>query len=564
MGTRIVEKNMKQKKLSLSDRTFREIIKRNVLYVDKTEYIFRMLNVDDFNCCFLSRPRRFGKTLLLSTIQELFQGNREFFNGLWIDQSDYDFEKHPVLKFTMSYAKLKTPDDLADRLEFKLMEMAEDNGIRLTADSYDEMLGQLLKRMYGKHGVPAVILVDEYDSPVTTHMSNRELAKSNRDILHGFYQAMKTNIEYIRFALVTGITRFAMTSLDSGPNNFRDISLNPEYAGICGITPDELDTYFKDRFPDTLEKLKDRGSIHRDADYKELTAKILEWYDGYNWLGSENILNPYSIFTFFFLNEFDTYWPLSGKPSHLTVLARENPLDYIQPNLDGYTSYEIRKSALSSIKAVPILFHCGYLTIKNQIPAGKVLSTDITDVRTFSFRTPNKEVELDFKASLFQDAFDPDDIFFSEFSKKFPTALLDTNTVDTVNLLQDLLSAIAYEQHDPSEKHYHAVLQAAFIATGLEVLGQTHSSRGKSDMSVIIKNRVRVVIEVKYCKIESNDSKVDKTREEKELSAALDEAAAQIKGKDYAAPFRAAGCKVICLALAVRGRDKVAARFVEY
>jgi hypothetical protein len=523
-----------------------------------------MLNIDDFNCCFLSRPRRFGKTLLLSTIQELFRGDRDLFKGLWIDRSDYDFEKHPTLKFTMSYAKLKTPDDLADRLEFKLKEMAEENGIILTANSYDEMLGQLLKRMYVKYGASVVILVDEYDSPVTTYMSNRELAESNRDVLHGFYQAMKTNIEYIHFAFVTGITRFAMTSLDSGPNNFRDISLNPKYAGICGITPDELAVYFKDRFPEALASLKDDGGIHRDAGFEELMAKILEWYDGYNWLGSENILNPYSIFTFFLLNKFDTYWPLSGKPSHLAVLARENPLDYIQPSLDGYTSYEIRKSELSSVKAFPILFHCGYLTIASKITGRKLLNGEITNVDTFSFKTPNKEVELDFKASLFQDAFDPKDIFFSNFAKNFPTALLDANVEDTVNLLRGLLSAISYEQRDPSEKHYHAALQAAFIATGLEVLGQTHSSRGGSDMAVIVSDRIRVVIEVKYLKIDRNENDDDKIREEKDLSDALDEAVARIKEKDYGAPFRAAGRKVICLALAVRGRDRVAARFVEY
>ncbi|MDR1314700.1 MAG: AAA family ATPase, partial [Deltaproteobacteria bacterium] len=289
---------MEQKTLIIADSTFKEIILGNQLYADKTKYIHDMLN--RFKCCFLSRPRRFGKTLLLNTISELFQGDRELFKDLWIGaQSGYGFPRHPVLKFNMAYAKITTPDDLSGKIERDLKEMGADHGVEINRDSYDEILGQLLKGLAKKHGAGAVILVDEYDAPVTDHISDGNLALACRNVLHGFYRSIKTNIEHVRFAFVTGITRFAMTSLDSGANNFKDISIDERYAGICGFTRREIDALFEDRFEATLETLKARGNIPPSAGVDDLKAQILLWYDGYNWLGNERVFNPYSILNFF-------------------------------------------------------------------------------------------------------------------------------------------------------------------------------------------------------------------------------------------------------------------------
>ncbi|MDR1040055.1 MAG: AAA family ATPase, partial [Deltaproteobacteria bacterium] len=231
---------MEPKKLSLNDKPFRKIIQGNYLYADKTKYIHKMIT--EYDCCFLSRPRRFGKTLLLDTLDELFQGNSELFEGLWIGApNEYDFERHPVLRFNMAYAKISTKKDLEDYIEYDLRDAAKIEGVEITSNSYDTMLRELLRGVNEKYKVGAVVLIDEYDAPVAWNISNRTLASDNCDVLHGFYTSLKKNINYIRFAFVTGITRFALTALDSGPNNFTDISLDPDFAGICGFTFPEID-----------------------------------------------------------------------------------------------------------------------------------------------------------------------------------------------------------------------------------------------------------------------------------------------------------------------------------
>jgi hypothetical protein len=217
---------MTQKELMFGDPSFREIREGNILYADKTEYIHKMLNTS--KCCFLSRPRRFGKTLLLDTIDALFQGDRTLFEGLWIGQSDYQFEPHPVLNFNMSYDELSTRDDLVSWIKWDLMRHAQKEGVKLKSDfTPRQMFEVLLEGIYAKYDVRAVILVDEYDAPVTDHISDMKLAVANRNVLHDFYRAIKKNINYIHFAFVAGITRFALTAMDSGPNNFKDISLLP-------------------------------------------------------------------------------------------------------------------------------------------------------------------------------------------------------------------------------------------------------------------------------------------------------------------------------------------------
>jgi hypothetical protein len=478
----------------------------------------------------------------------------------------------------MTYAEIYTANDLVYRIKRELCKAANLEGITISVNSFDEMLSELLDGLYKKHRVGAVVLIDECDAPVTRHISDRNLASDCRDVLHDFYTAIKTNLDNIRFALVTGITRLAMTSLDSGPNNFKDISLSPDFAGICGFTISDLDTLFKDRYDETLERLKANKKIACNARYPGLKAKILQWYDGYNWLGKEHVLNPYSILNFFDEKKLETYWPSSGKPSHLSALARDNPQEYIMPKLGGYTAQDIRKSELSQLKAVPILFHSGYLTIDDVITTKKIVDHKMTDVDEYSFRIPNTEVALDYGATLFKDAFAPNDKYLSDLTENLPNALLDKNSIEVERLLHNLLSSISSEQHAKSEQLYHAVLHGSLLAAGFEILSQGSGAHGRSDIVLSLNHKVRVVIELKYCKTDMNSGEDDgnkttmsskereraeKERSERELSASLTEGEKAIRVKDYAGPFRAARCVVICLAVAIRGRDEVAARFIE-
>ncbi|MDR1035214.1 MAG: ATP-binding protein [Deltaproteobacteria bacterium] len=549
---------METKNLFQADLTFKQIRQGNHIYADKTEYIYNILNgKPTLNCCFLSRPRRFGKTLLLDTIGELFQGDRELFKGLWIDKSDYKFESHPVQKFNMAtYANLNQKGNLTGMIKADLKMFAKQHKIKFSSNYYSKMLEELLKDLSNKYGAGVVLLVDEYDAPVTRYILNQDIARNNRDDLHDFYSVVKASIQYVRLAFVTGITRFAMTSLDSGPNNFTDISLQPKFGGICGFTEDEMDTVFGDRYEDTLKGLKANKEIAWNAKRQGLKNKILNYYDGYNWLGPDNVLNPYSLLRFFSSHIFEPHWPLSGQPSHLSALVRKDPLAFILPKLESYPAVEARKAELSTLKPVPVLFHSGYLTIDQPVTITEKKNKKIIKKKGYSFKIPNTEVREDFEFNLFLYAFDPLDHFFGTFATELPVALMKNDSRKTALHLHNLLSAIASEQHEPSEKHYHAIVQAAFIASGLEVLSQTSSSYGKSDIAVFHKN-VRFVMEVKYCKADN------KAKSEKDLDAALDKAVKQIRMKDYGAPFRPAGKKIIGVAIAVRGRDEVAVRFIE-
>ncbi|MDR1315050.1 MAG: AAA family ATPase, partial [Deltaproteobacteria bacterium] len=393
---------MEQKVLPQGDPSFKKIILRNQLYADKTQYIYEMLKASD--CCFLSRPRRFGKTLLLDTISELFQGDRDLFNDLWIgNQSDYGFPRHPVLKFNMAYAKISTPDDLEGKIERGLKEMGAEHGVAITSDSYDEILGQLLKGLEKKYGVGAVILVDEYDAPVTDHIADRNLALACRNVLHDFYRSIKTNLNHVRFAFITGITRFALAAVDSGANNFIDISLDEEFAGICGFTLNEFDFLFQDRFEETLNRLKARGQLPPGAGVDDLKAKILDWYDGYNWLGNEHVLNPYSIIRFFSKKKLGSYWPRTGFPSYLSSFIRDNNLDMSQQGFAVYLDEQVTQNDLFGVGLVPALFHSGYLTIDKEISIPRLTDNNLVQDDAYSFKTPNSEVDFFVKTDIFKD-----------------------------------------------------------------------------------------------------------------------------------------------------------------
>jgi hypothetical protein len=493
----------------------------------------------------------------------------------------------------MTFSEIKTSDDLVSGIKSKLRALAELNGVVLEdARTYSEILQQLVMRLAVKHDAGVVILIDEYDAPVTDHVLNLDLALANRKVMHDFFRSIKSSVEYIHFAFVTGITRFAMVSLDSGPNNFLDISLRSDFAGICGFTPTELKNCFNDRFPDARTALIKKGKLEPDADFTKLTKLILDYYDGYNWLGSEEVLNPYSILNFFSENKLATYWPLSGRPSHLTNLVRQNPMDYMFP-MDICSSVEVIEADLENINAVSVLFHSGYLTIKDETTITQKIFGKDRDVPAFSFRFPNEEVILNYHNVVFTDVFRPSRKYISNLTMYLPDALIRKDFHTVASLVHDLLTSISYKQHPTfeelresdllsasfdhtnTEKYYHAILHGSFLSAGFEVHSQGSGGHGHSDITLFLNDRFRIVIELKYYNIIKNFNKdpdvstADWTRLEQErisneLSATLDKAENQVRERDYAGPYRAACCKVICMALVISDRDKVDVRFFEY
>jgi hypothetical protein len=314
---------------------------------------------------------------------------------------------------------MSSKDELISRIMESLLIMARREEIDFISKSYGEMLGELLEGLRIKYGAKVVVLIDEYDAPLTRNIMKQDIAEDISEVLHYFYTSLKTNTNYIRLAFVTGITRFAVTELDSGPNNFYDISLVPKFGGICGFTKSEMRTLFNDRFADTLTALKSNGKIPLNAGIDDLKLMIEDYYDGYNWLGKENVLNPYSLLRFFTANEFDTYWPLSGQPSHLSALVRQNPLAFILPKLEAYPAIETREAELRTLKPVPVLFNSGYLTIDQPVTIEEIEKGKVVKKSGYSFKIPNTEVRQDFEFNLFLYAFDHRNNFFECLHRNF-------------------------------------------------------------------------------------------------------------------------------------------------
>ncbi|MDR3128501.1 MAG: AAA family ATPase [Bifidobacteriaceae bacterium] len=521
------------KKLPLTDQPFRQIISEDKLYADKTDYIFEMIN--NFKSCFLLRPRRFGKTLLLDTIDQLFSGDKDLFKGLKIASLGYEFKKHPVIRLTMNYAETSNPDNLKKYIVADLTKVAQNEDVKVTSKFYDKILNQLLEGLSKKYGAGVVFLIDEYNASVSTYTNEPDLAQANAKVLNNFYSALKNNDKYLRFVFVTGITRFASTSLDSGPNKFQDLSLAPRYAGSCGFTISEFDFLFADRMKETLENLITRGYFKSNANISDLREKILSWYDGYDWFGPERVLNPYTILNFFYAKNFDVYWPLSGKPNHISTLIQERPIDLIQPKLDGYTLERIKKAELGGLEAVPILFHTGYLAIDNlKWDTVKKEQEDEREGR-YSFRFPNWEVETSYIEYCLQTVFQLSRVDFRKLRMQLSKAFAENDAKFIARFIGYLLSNIMHRQPISEERYYHSLVQASFAAAGFETIGGQAGSIDQTSFVIILPNKQRVIVEIKYRSVKSEDKTEDI---DNYLDSALKEAVRAMATKGYAESFK--------------------------
>ncbi|MDR1040170.1 MAG: ATP-binding protein [Deltaproteobacteria bacterium] len=335
---------------------------------------------------------------------------------------------------------------------------------------------------------------------------------------------------------------------------------------MSAASPSPSSTAFsRDRFEDALKDQKINGDIDQGVDHDALKDKIIEWYGGYNWLGEEQVLNPYSIINFFKKNERDDYWPSSGQPSHLSAFVRKRPLEFIQPCLDGYPAEQIGKVDIRKrLAAVPVLFHSGYLTIDRKIHKTQIVNGKTVKVKEFTFKAPNLEVALNYPASFFKAAFELGDRDFKDFAEKLPKSFLKRDSAKTARLISDLLAGITAIRHESSEKFFHAILHTAFLAAGIEVLSEIRSGLGRSDMVLFLEDGVRVVIELKYRRGEETDSMEDDTDlSVKDFIATLDSAEKQIRERDYSGAHRLNAMEVICLALTIRGKYDVAARYLD-
>jgi hypothetical protein len=392
------------KQLPLGDQSFNEIIDRDFLYADKTRCVYELLKSDE-NLYFLSRPRRFGKTLLLDAVKELFTGGRKRFENLWIGRSDYDFPIRPVLSLSFSMSS-NPPDILKANLLNDLEKVAENYRLEVEGASPSAYFGNLIKAMSGRSKTEVVVLIDEYDAPVTRNMGrSMGVAQENAKIIHDFLGTLISLRDRVGLALITGITRYGLSTVELGPGALADISLDPRFALLCGFTAEELESLLADQMEAALPKLKKANRITLSTDLNGLIETMLRWYGGYSWDGKSRISNPFAILRFLYFNSFENYWHQSGQPTHLAALIKAEPMNFLTPYLGPYNIETLRKSDLNHIQPSPALFHSGYLTIDEITRAPDDNHNSNTFIDQYLLKIPNIDSEYFFddflKSSLF-------------------------------------------------------------------------------------------------------------------------------------------------------------------
>ena len=469
------------RKLPIGVQSFKVLRNDRYLYVDKTEYLFRL--VQSGRVYFLSRPRRFGKSLFLSTLAAYFLGQKELFKGLYLEQAEKvqashegraAWEEYPVLYLDFNTKNYSDEQALTVILNAHLRDWEEAFMLEQREEAPDGRLKDLIQRIHRKTGKQVVILVDEYDKPLLQTMGvNEELNERYRNALKAFYSVIKTCDEYIRFAFLTGVTKFSKISIFSDLNNLRDISMEKQYAGICGITQEELEANFQPE----IQAL----ASEQDLTYQQTVTTLKQWYDGYCFSpAGDNMYNPFSVLNAFVKERFGSYWFSTGTPTFLVNYLKE--AHYYIPDLDG--NVELDEEGLQTYRAVaqdtlPILFQAGYLTIKEYI----------SDLRLYRLGFPNDEVRYGFLHNLLP-AYS--DIPFGQtgvWVGRFVQDIRKDKVDEFMERMQAIISSIPYDDFPKDklklrEQNYQTAVYLVFALMGQFVQTEVHSAKGRADCVV--------------------------------------------------------------------------------
>jgi hypothetical protein len=457
------------KKLPIGIQTFSKIREEDYLYIDKTKDVLELINT--YNYAFLSRPRRFGKSLFVSTLKELFEGNKKLFEGLYVyDKWDWE-DTYPVIKIDFN-GDLRTSKNLKNRIHDTLINNQENLEVACRKiDEFDSCFEELIQKSYEKYKKPVVILIDEYDKAILDNLDQMEVANENREILRAFYSVMKGSDRYIKFVFLTGVSKFSKASIFSGLNMLEDISLVPKFGNICGYTQNDIETTFEPYLKGVdLEQLK-------------------RWYDGYNFL-KDNVYNPFNILLFI-KNEFlfDNYWFNTGTPNFLLQLFKKE--NY---NLAKFENMRVQKSLIDTfdienINLETVMFQSGYLTIREMIQRrGRI---------EYVLSYPNLETKMSFNDYILS-------YFVPRHSQKneIRNGLIDILEVaDLDNLeqvLKSLFASIAYHNFTNNyienyEGFYASVIYAYFAGAGFDkIKAEDVTNNGRIDLSVFIDDKVYI------------------------------------------------------------------------
>lgn len=463
------------RKLPIGIQTFEEIRKDNYLYVDKTAMIYQIVNIG--KPYFLSRPRRFGKSLLLSTFEAYFQGRKDLFQGLAMERLETKWEEYPVLHLDLNARKYENAADLVAMLNQYLEKWEKKYGTEKQDRSPEERFAYVIEQAYIKTGKQAVVLVDEYDKPLLQAILNEDLLDEYRRILKAFYGVLKSSDRYLRFVFLTGVTKFAQVSVFSDLNQLNDISMDYAYNTLCGITKDELISVFTPE----IEKLSKFLNLSFDA----LVSRLEQQYDGYHFCEqtSVGLFNPFSVLNVFQKMKLGNFWFQTGTPTYLVDLLKQSDYD-LRLLVNGV---ETTASAFSEYRAevnnpLPMIYQSGYLTIKHYD----------AEVELYTLKFPNDEVRygfLNFLVPYYTKVSDDETGFhIAKFMRE-----LRANDVDAfMNRLKVFFAGIPYELNDNTERHYQAIFYIVFTLMGQFVETEVRSARGRADAVVKTQSHIFV------------------------------------------------------------------------
>jgi Predicted AAA-ATPase/PD-(D/E)XK nuclease superfamily len=490
------------KPVQASTYTFRDIIESGFLYVDKTHYLYEMVQYGK-GTYFMSRPRRFGKSLMLSTLEEIFLGNRDLFKGLWIDSSDYNWQAYPVIRFDFSRHAVRNAATLEQVLDYFIAEIAQSYGVTLRGFDYQSRFDNLIQQLAGKSG-KVVVLIDEYDKPLIDNLDNLAEAQEIRQTLKNFYTIIKAMDRYLRFVFITGISKFSKVGVFSSLNNLTDLTMNPRFATALGITEDEMSTYFQEH----VAEFAGKEGITPEA----LRAKVRDWYDGFCFVETcEPVYNPFSTLQLFYNQRFSNYWFETGTPTFLIKLLKEQHYDVEQLSDLHLRELSFSTYELENLSIVPLLFQTGYLTIKDYEPQRRI----------YTLAYPNSEVTDAFLTHLLGAFSERDRGLNEDYLWQLIDALEAHKLDQFFPILQIFFANVPYNIHLKHEKYYQTIFYLIFKLLGMRIDAEVHTNQGRIDAVVEVVDHIYLF-----------EFKLDKS---------ADEALQQIKENIYYQKYRNKG-----------------------
>ena len=495
-------------KYPIGIQNFKDIRMGGYVYVDKTDLIYKLADLEKYY--FLSRPRRFGKSLLISTLEAYFQGKKELFGGLALERLETEWKSYPVLHLDLNVDKYSTPDNLDQVLNEALAQWEKVYGSNPNEATLSLRFKGIIRRAFEQTGKQVVVLVDEYDKPLLSTIDCKELHDAYRSTLKAFFGVLKSQDPYIRFAFLTGVSRFSHVSIFSDLNNLQDISLIPDYADICGISEKELHEYFEE----SLQELASANGMT----YEQVCEKLRGQYDGYHFYpNSVGIYNPFSLLNTFQYKLFQDYWFRTGTPTFLVKLLQQNDYD-----LKALKGLYVDDSALQSVDEdyadpIPVLFQTGYLTFSGY---------DLEMGYRLDF--PNQEVELGFFNFLLPYYTSVLKSGVKSYLNKLTAAVRQGKPNDLLRTLQTMLAGKPYMlAGGDKEVHFQNTLYLIFTMLGYNVQVEQATSQGRMDVTIQTPDYVYIF-----------ELKLDKSAEE---------ALQQIKDSQYARPFQTDSRKVFLI-----------------